>query len=484
MIAAFAGIVLVGGWSGGVGAQTGGTTPSGTAQAMPAIDFVGKMSLSVNHGVPGTIVTVTGEGLPPKTEMLLVWGTARGSWVIRGAQREEYHGRRFEPVLRPLRRVVTDAQGGVRVPFTVPIDFGFVHNVMLIQQGVIRNQAAFNIDPQARVTPASGPAGTPIQIVLTGVGYQNLENSWMVVYDNKFTGWLSSVTTGGVARAVIPAAGEPGKHVLQIIHGSFTVPYMNMQQSPRPERPSFSFDFTLTPGKPVLPAAAATQALPLEAGRPPHGSGAAIWTDVASGPVGTPFRVLGRGLPPGRQVQLDWTTVVGNRVAGDGWSASAGAMMQVVVDRNGEIALSAKAPDDLGGPHTIIARIGEDTIAETTFTIRPSALPLTPNSGPVGTTFTVHLKGVGWTETANIYHVVYDNAYIGYACGFNSQGDVQVLLKATGTSGWHFVDLYPGIYKGREVGGVQNFRTPQLTYAADHPGERLPAFRFAFFITK
>jgi hypothetical protein len=24
----------------------------------------------------------------------------------------------------------------------------------------------------------------------------------------------------------------------------------------------------------------------------------------------------------------------------------------------------------------------------------------------------------------------------------------------------------------------------QLTFAADHPGERLPAFRFAFFITK
>lgn len=28
-----------------------------------------------------------------------------------------------------------------------------------------------------------------------------------------------------------------------------------------------------------------------------------------------------------------------------------------------------------------------------------------------------------------------------------------------------------------------NFRIPQLTYADDHPGERLPAFRFAFLIT-
>ena len=28
---------------------------------------------------------------------------------------------------------------------------------------------------------------------------------------------------------------------------------------------------------------------------------------------------------------------------------------------------------------------------------------------------------VGWSETANIVHVVYDNSYIGYACAFNSQ---------------------------------------------------------------
>jgi hypothetical protein len=43
-----------------------------------------------------------------------------------------------------------------------------------------------------------------------------------------------------------------------------------------------------------------------------------------------------------------------------------------------------------------------------TYWIKPTAFPLDVARGPVGTTFTVHLKGVGWTE-ANIYHVVYDN---------------------------------------------------------------------------
>jgi len=100
----------------------------------------------------------------------------------------------------------------------------------------------------------------------------------------------------------------------------------------------------------------------------------------------------------------------------------------------------------------------------------------------VGTKITLHLKGVGWTETSNIMHLVYDNAYIGYACAFNSQGDVTIYMEATGEPGWHFIDLYPGIYKGTETLPI-NYRMPQLTYAADHPGEDLPAFRFAFEVT-
>jgi hypothetical protein len=108
-------------------------------------------------------------------------------------------------------------------------------------------------------------------------------------------------------------------------------------------------------------------------------------------------------------------------------------------------------------------------------------LPLDVWRGPPGTEFRIHLKGTGWTETSNIMHVVYDNAYIGYACGFNSQGDIEVIMKATGEPGWHFIDLYPGIYKGQET-RPNNFRIPQLTYADDHPGEDLPAFRYAFEI--
>ena len=89
-----------------------------------------------------------------------------------------------------------------------------------------------------------------------------------------------------------------------------------------------------------------------------------------------------------------------------------------------------------------------------------------------GQHFTIHLKGVGWTETEQIYHVVYDNAFAGYACAFQSSGDLTIFLTASGAPGWHYIDMYPGIYQGTETRPA-NYKMPQLTSDADHPGEPL-----------
>ena len=74
----------------------------------------------------------------------------------------------------------------------------------------------------------------------------------------------------------------------------------------------------------------------------------------------------------------------------------------------------------------------------------------------------------------------YDNGYMGYACGFNSQGDVVINFKASGAPGPHLIDLYPGIYQGPPTQPQLLYRQPQLTYADDHPGNKIPALRFIF----
>ncbi|MEW6047605.1 MAG: hypothetical protein AB1609_14165 [Bacillota bacterium] len=448
----------------------------------PRAEFRGRLILEPDHGPVGTRVTVRGEGFEPGAVMDLLWRTVDGRWEVANG---EFHGRRFTPVSWPLAKVTADSRGAFTATFTVPEDYGFSHDVMVVQDGVIRNKALFNVDLTITMHPTSGPPGTPITLEAKGIGWQLPENSWLVIYDNRFTGWLSAVTTRGTARAVIPAAGRPGTHVLRILNGPFTFPYMNLQQSPFSDFPTFTFRFEVTDGDPVLPPPASRQGLAPEPGAPPaEAAGPVLWTDPRSGPVGTPISVYGRGFPPGSQVQLTWYRLVGNRVSGKGWREEGVVLGAASADDQGTFRFPLTALDDLGGPHRIEARASGGVSAATDFAITPSAFDIEPSSGPAGTVATIHLKGVGWTETANIYTLVYDNGYVGYACGFNSQGDVTIYLPMTGEPGWHFIGLYPGIYKGKDAGGVENSRIPQLTYADDHPGEKLPAFRFAFRITE
>lgn len=459
------------------------SAPSASAQP-PPVNYEGAVTLTPSKGEPGAAVTVAGSGFGSGSELAIVWNTVKGSWKLEGAANEEFKGRAFDPVRRPVASAVVGGDGTFSATFEAPVDFGFSHEITIERGDVLLNKAAFRLEPRVSISPTAGPPGTPITITMEGVGWANLENSWLVTYDNQFTGLLSSVTTGGTAVAEIPATGQVGKHRIRVVHGSFTMPYLNMEQSPRPDRPTFNLDFEVTDGAPVLPPAADDQALPAEPTTAPSGQGPAIWADLASGTVGTPVTVFGRGFAAGADVAVTWTTVIGNRVGGTGWDESTADAFRVTAGADGSFERAWTIPDDLGGAHRLGAAVGGTEVAQTSLVITPSVVSAITGSFPTGSEILIHMKGVGWTETANLYNLVYDNGFLGYVCGFNSQGDVLIRLPAAGAVGWHFIELYPGIYKGEDVPGVQNFRIPQLTAEDDHPGERLPAFRLAFEVTE
>ena len=143
----------------------------------------------------------------------------------------------------------------------------------------------------------------------------------------------------------------------------------------------------------------------------------------------------GSGLPANALVSLVWETQSGNRVSGGGFAPQDNEITKLTVGADGRIDIPLTVPDDLGGLHAISIRSGDKTLARTHFVIETSIVGISPTSGPVGTPVTIHLKGVGWTDYDNIYVVTYDNAYMGYACGFNSQGDVVVNFTAAGSPG-------------------------------------------------
>src|SRR5262249_26347069 len=161
-------------------------------------------------------------------------------------------------------------------------------------------------------------------------------------------------------------------------------------------RPRFSFLFKVTPGAPVLPPPVEAQAQKVMKRLPPAGE--LVSTPQFSG-VGEPVKVSAGGFEPGKSYTLNWTRVIGNRMTGAGWENFSIPVGEAKADASGRIAFDFKTPDDLGGTHGLWVETGEAKKVIGTHIVKATALPMTVTKGPVGTKFTIHLKGVGWTET-------------------------------------------------------------------------------------
>jgi len=463
------------------------SSPASTApaSASPASPDTPVQRLTLTYDKPvvvGTVVAASATGLPAGKEAELQWATVTGGWVIE----DYYHfrGKKYTETTSSLGRFPIDQNGRLEAQFIIPEDYGGVHDVMAIVDGRTVAQNGVDVTQTFELTPSSGPVGTPVELRVKGLGWRTMESTWAVNWDNNAIGWVSAAGTRGSAVARFRAAGPPGDHAIKVYTGYQGQPYLNYEQSPVAHLPRPQFTFRTTPGRGSMAAATAEpyQRQPVPVAEITVAN-ASIGLAPTQGPVGTRARLKGTGFPGGASLDLVWETAVGNRVGGDGFSPEENILTRVTVGRDGVLDLPVSIPDDVGGLHGLVLRDGDRMLARTHFVIETSIVSMTPASGPAGTPVAIHLKGVGWTEYDNIYIATYDNAYMGYACGFNSQGDVVINFTAAGPPGVHLIDLYPGIYQGPPTEPQLLYRTPQLTYADDHPGNKIPALRFAFEVT-
>jgi hypothetical protein len=432
--------------------------------------------------VVGASVHATAIGLPPGSKVDLIWGTVTGGWVIQGYY--QFLGKKYSETATSLGQFPVDSSGQLDAKFTIPEDYGGVHEITARIDGKTVAQNGVNVTQTFEFSPTSGPVGTPVEVKVKGLGWRTMESTWVVNWDNNVLGWVSAAGTRGSAVARFRATGPVGDHMVKLYTGWQGQSYLNYEQSPVAALPRPHFTFKTTPGS---AARSGGYAEPYQPQAAPKTEESVVGPTLAlmptQGPVGTRATLRGQGFPRDATLRLMWETYVGSRVSGNGFTPEENVIGQVKVDSGGRLEWPVTIPSDLGGLHTVILKNGDKVLGRASFFVETSIVSMTPMSGPAGTSVTIHLKGVGWTEYDNIYVATYDNAYMGYVCGFNSQGDVIVHFTASGEPGQHLIDLYPGIYQGPPTEPQQLYRTPQLTYADDHPGNKIPALRFMFEIT-
>lgn len=453
----------------------------------------GTMKLDQVNGRIGSKVKIEAEGLIPNQPLDLIWSDMIGSYDI-DKNNYSYIGTKYEPVEKKIASGQADASGKWNGEFVVPEGFGDDHDVMIQQDGKKVAQANYFVETFFSISPTSGPIGTEITIHGEGLSAKMYGSLWHLNYDNTYTGMITGVSTNGRATGKMRATGKVGEHTMTIEGGSSGLPYLNRAQSAINYIHTQYFTFNVTDSNPVggsgsltyveAPPKAASGGIKLP--DPVNKSGVTITLDKSEGIVGEQIVMKGTGLPKNEKVTFNWHTMVGNRVtkAGFGEKIFPLGTGEMTTNDQGEFVYNFAVPDDLGGlPHLIEIKAKEETYGQTYLKILPSIVDISPKSGPAGTPFTITIKGSGWTEYDNTYNVVYNNANIGYICGFNSQGNIKLPLIATGDPGYQLIDIYPGIYKGQEIQPNLYLR-PQLTYLDDHPGTAIPTLRTYFEITK
>jgi hypothetical protein len=474
--------------------------PGPLAPASKAAATMGVLTTKPDIGLPGAKYTVSGKGLPANKTFSLYWNTATVTWVVDARPDSvDYLGRKADKLNVVIGTATTDASGAFSVTLTAPKDFGGIHDIYAVVDGVQLAKGGFLIARHATISPKKGPIGTMITLTYSGLGASLYEGGAAAYYDNKYIGALMANWTRGVAVAKFRASGPVGTHVVQV-GDAISVNYLNIPQAPIPWAVGASFKFTVTKDAglpkqrldwpanvtPTLDAKTTMFATALNAS-----TTATARLSSGSGAVNSKVAVTAAGLTPAAPVELVWSTVVGNRVncTGTCWSFVSVPLANGTAAPDGTLSSAVKVPDGLGGWHVVQVMQNGQVKAQVPYFVKRSVVGISALKVKAGQPFTIHLKGVGWTQLDNTIAVDYDNSYVGYGCGFNSNGDVVLNLIASGAPGTHLIDMYPLLYTQQpSYANTPYGMVPVLTYAQDVPGlalgYQLPAIRLAIQVVK
>jgi hypothetical protein len=240
--------------------------------APSAVDAANGPAIAVSPAAAtvGSTITITGAGFPPNTNIYLGWVSQNATWQVQAIPTPQVTGIKTTPLVYKLSTLESNASGSFSAQVVVPSDYGGSHAIQAYATNgtAISPVASFTLVPHFQISPTSGPAGTPITVVATGLGTGIYSTTYHLYWDNAYVGYMTAVSTGGATNFTFYASGTAGPHFVSIYEGYPGPANFNPCQenvgSPLaatvcwpPDLP-FSANFTVTPEQVVLQPASST----------------------------------------------------------------------------------------------------------------------------------------------------------------------------------------------------------------------------------
>lgn len=456
-------------------------------------DHTGVLVLSSSEGYVGDTITLKGRNLEPNETHEILWHSSVGKWgVLEG---NEVIGPQYQPRTDTITTVTADEDGRFEETWEIPEDYGGEHTIELRIGEKTVDEATYTVRPWFEIDRTEAPLGETFTIIGYGLGPNFLQNNYQITWDNGMVGFMTGVMNRGTSTAEVRAVGPVGKHPIEVWRNYRGVPFLqNNTQSPfgpvgGDRQSAWTVEVTemeSTPPSIWIDQMWDESPLGAHMPDPDRETEAEIEITPSSGQSGTDAFIEGRNFPASTDVDLVWYTHEGHRVQGIPITPEPrpGVLPTVTTDEDGSFQAEVTIPTALGATRPITAEIDGESVAVTGFMMQPEIESVSPTSGPVGTNIEIELSGIGWPMYENAYYFVYDNSPVGYICGLEvEEGLIRTELKAAGEPGYHFIDIYPGIFDMKE--DKPDFvLKPHLSYVNNHPVRPLPALHIAFEVTE
>ncbi|MFB6110232.1 MAG: hypothetical protein ABEJ60_05085 [Halodesulfurarchaeum sp.] len=459
----------------------------------------GTLVLSDEEGLVGETITIKGRNLPATESLEVVWHSVDGEWGVLKAN--ELLNPQYRPRTDTILEVQTDESGSFTEEWQVQQDYGSEHKIEVRDEsGTALASTTFVINPHFEIDRTSAEMGDRFHLTGYGLGPKRMTNNYPVTWDNRYIGFMTGVQNRGTANAEIRAVGPPGDHVIQLWESPEGMPYLqnyttNPFGDPLGDQQSKWMVEVTEPSEP--PATAEMDPLldeePLVAHLidPDEETAATIDISPTSGQAGTDAIITGQDFPPETEVDLVWYTHAGHRFMDDPIKPTPrpSELPTVRTDESGSFQVDVTIPSDIGETRPIAAVIDGTSVATTGFMLQPEIVDMTPEEGPVGTTITIKIAGIGWALYDNNYSILYDNSMAGYVCSHNREDSdedpslVEFTLTASGEPGYHFIDVIP-TFNDNDVDDYKLENRPHLSYIDNHPLRPLAGMRFTFEVTE
>lgn len=454
----------------------------------------GTLIVEPREAYVGDDVVLRGRNLEPETDHDLLWQTSEGEWSVLAAH--EVVGPRYRPRTVSIATVTTDASGSFDHEWTVPEDFGGGHRIELERAETTAATAEVTIVPHFEIGRTTVPMGETIAVRGYGLSTSVDRSNFQIAWDQGYTGLLTGVRRRGTATARVRAAGPPGEHVVQVWRNYNGVPYVtNNTQSPMgPVAAGRQSKWVVEVTEPETPPetvwveeTSAEEPIPAHYPDLDGDTPASLSVSPTSGAAGTQIVIRGTDFPADEKVDLRWYQHVGEGIRGVTVEPKPrpDVLPTVQTDANGSFLLETEVPVAEGSTRPIVAAVDGREVAVTGFMVQPDVERFEPVRGPVGTTMMIELSGIGWTNYESTPTFVYDNHYLGYGCGMTEDyrsTTVRTELDMAGQPGWHFVDVYPSLFRTEDdEPRLEMF--PHLS-TENHPVRQLPVMHLAFEITE